>query len=282
MTWVLWLQTFSMNDNHRDIGEVMKQEISKAISSTAYQAYEKLLFKEVSEGVIPHHIAVIMDGNRRFAKELGISSTEGHIKGKDKLEEVLEWCMELDIKVLTVYAFSTENGKRSIEEVSDLMDLFEDNFIKLADDDRVHRYGIKVKVLGQRELIPANVLEAIEVAEEKTKDYSDHYYNIALAYGSRQEIIHAIKQIAQKVKDGEMEIEDICEDTVSTYLYTADFPDPDLVLRTSGEERVSNFLLCQLAYSELYFTDVYWPGFRKIDFLRAIRSYQLRQRRFGT
>lgn len=260
----------------------MKQEISKAISSTAYQAYEKLLFKEVSEGVIPHHIAVIMDGNRRFAKELGISSTEGHIKGKDKLEEVLDWCMELDIKVLTVYAFSTENGKRSVEEVSDLMDLFEDNFIKLADDYRVHKYGIKVKVLGQRELIPPNVLEAIEVAEEKTKDYSDHYYNIALAYGSRQEIIHAIKQIAQKVKDGEMEIKDICEDTVSTYLYTADFPDPDLVLRTSGEERVSNFLLWQLAYSELYFTDVYWPGFRKIDFLRAIRSYQLRQRRFGT
>ena len=174
-----------------------------------------------------------------------------------------------------------DNYKKS-KSTSDLMDLFEDNFIKLADDDRVHRYGIKVKVLGQRELIPANVLEAIEVAEEKTKDYSDHYYNIALAYGSRQEIIHAIKQIAQKVKDGEMEIEDICEDTVSTYLYTADFPDPDLVLRTSGEERVSNFLLWQLAYSELYFTDVYWPGFRKIDFLRAIRSYQLRQRRFGT
>ena len=260
----------------------MKQEISKAISSTAYQTYEKLLFKEVSEGDIPHHIAVIMDGNRRFAKELGISSTEGHIKGKDKLEEVLDWCMELDIKILTVYAFSTENGKRSAEEVSALMDLFEENFIKLADDDRVHKYGIKVKVLGQRELIPPNVLDAIEIAEEKTKEYSNHYYNIALAYGSRQEITHAIRQIAQKVKDVEMEVDDICEDTVSTYLYTADFPDPDLVLRTSGEERVSNFLLWQLAYSELYFTDVYWPGFRKIDFLRAIRSYQMRQRRFGT
>lgn len=260
----------------------MKQEISKAISSTAYQTYEKRLFKEVSEENVPHHVAVIMDGNRRFAKERGISSTEGHLKGKEKLEELLEWCMELDIKVLTVYAFSTENSKRSTEEVAALMDLFEENFIKLADDDRVHKYGIKVKVLGQRELIPPNVMEAIEVAEEKTKDYSDHYYNIALAYGSRQEIVQAVKQIAQKVKDGEMEIDDICEETVSTCLYTADFPDPDLVLRTSGEERVSNFLLWQLAYSELYFTDVYWPGFRKIDFLRAIRSYQMRQRRFGT
>lgn len=259
----------------------MKSEISKAISGTAYQTYEKRLFKEVSEETIPHHIAVIMDGNRRFAQERGMSSTEGHQKGREKLEEVLEWCMELDIKVLTVYAFSTENGKRSADEIVALMDLFEENFLKLVDDHRVHKHGIKVRVLGQRELIPSNVLEAIERAEEKTKDYTQHYYNIALAYGSRQEIIQAVKQIAQKVKDGEVEVSDINEELLSTCLYTADIPDPDLVIRTSGEERISNFLLWQLAYSELYFTDVYWPGFRKIDFLRAIRSYQMRQRRFG-
>ena len=124
-------------------------------------------------------------------------------------------------------------------------------------------------------------MKAIKYAEDRTASYSSYYYNIATAYGSRQEIVHAIKQIAQRVRDGEMRVEDIDERTISNYLYTADFPDPDLVLRTSGEERVSNFLLWQLAYSELYFTDVYWPGFRKIDFLRAIRSYQLRQRRFG-
>ena len=234
------------------------------------------------EGEMPHHIAVIMDGNRRFAKEFGLTTTEGHLKGKDKLEEVLDWCMELDIKVLTVYAFSTENLHREPEEVESLMRMFEENFYRLGDDERIHKHGIKVTVLGQRDLLPENVLKAIEYAEGKTCQYSNYYYNIALAYGSRQEIVQAIKQIAQRVKDGLLEVEDIDEKTFSNYLYTADFPDPDLILRTSGEERISNFLLWQLAYAELYFTDVYWPGFRKIDFLRAVRSYQLRQRRFGT
>lgn len=231
---------------------------------------------------MPHHIAVIMDGNRRFAKEFGLTTAEGHMKGKDKLEEVLDWCMELDIKVLTVYAFSTENLHREPDEVESLMQMFEENFYRLGDDERVHKYGIKVSALGQRDLLPERVLEAIDYAEGKTRDYSNYYYNIALAYGSRQEIIQAIKQIAQKVKEGELEVEDINERTFSNFLYTADFPDPDLILRTSGEERISNFLLWQLAYAELYFTDVYWPGFRKIDFLRAVRSFQFRQRRFGT
>ncbi len=231
---------------------------------------------------MPHHIAVIMDGNRRFAKEFGLTTAEGHMKGKDKLEEVLDWCMELDIKVLTVYAFSTENLHREPDEVESLMQMFEENFYRLGDDERVHKYGIKVSALGQRDLLPERVLKAIDYAEGKTRDYSNYYYNIALAYGSRQEIIQAIKQIAQKVKEGALEVEDIDERTFSNFLYTADFPDPDLILRTSGEERISNFLLWQLAYAELYFTDVYWPGFRKIDFLRAVRSFQFRQRRFGT
>ena len=138
-----------------------------------------------------------------------------------------------------------------------------------------------MRVLGPRDLLPDNVLKAIEVAESATAHYDNLSYNLATAYGSRQEIIHAIKQIAQQVKDGNLEVDDIDERTFSNFLYTADLPDPDLILRTSGEERISNFLLWQLAYSELYFTDVYWPGFRKIDLLRAIRSYQLRQRRFG-
>jgi tritrans,polycis-undecaprenyl-diphosphate synthase [geranylgeranyl-diphosphate specific] len=234
------------------------------------------------EGEMPHHIAVIMDGNRRFAKEFGLTTAEGHMKGKDKLEEVLDWCMELDIKVLTVYAFSTENLHREPDEVESLMQMFEENFYRLGDDERVHKYGIKVSALGQRDLLPERVLKAIDYAEGKTRDYSNYYYNIALAYGSRQEIIQAIKQIPQKVKEGALEVEDIDERTFSNFLYTADFPDPDLILRTSGEERISNFLLWQLAYAELYFTDVYWPGFRKIDFLRAVRSFQFRQRRFGT
>lgn len=222
-----------------------------------------------------------MDGNRRFAKEFGLQPTDGHIKGKDKLEEMMEWCLELGIKILTVYAFSTENLERDPEEVRSLMKLFEDNFYKLGDDERIHKHKIKITVLGQMELLPDNVKNAIKYATDKTAGYDQYFYNIAIAYGSRQEIIQAIRRVAEKVKSGDLDISEIDEKVFSNFLYTADFPDPDLVLRTSGEERVSNFLLWQLAYAELYFTDVYWPGFRKIDFLRAIRSYQLRRRRFG-
>jgi tritrans,polycis-undecaprenyl-diphosphate synthase [geranylgeranyl-diphosphate specific] len=239
------------------------------------------LLKEVMEGEVPKHVAIIMDGNRRFAQEIGLTTPEGHSKGKDKLEEMMQWCLDLGIKILTVYAFSTENLNRDPDEVEYLMSMFEENFYKLGDDKRLHDNGIRVTVLGQRELLPEKVQKAIAYAEEKTANYHNYFYNIALAYGSRQEIVQAIRVIAQKVKDGEMKVEDIDEEAFSNYLYTAPFPDPDLILRTSGEERVSNFLLWQIAYSELYFTDVYWPGFRKVDFLRAIRSYQLRQRRFG-
>ncbi len=193
----------------------------------------------------------------------------------------MDWCMELGIKILTVYAFSTENLTRDPKEISDLMKLFEESFYRVGNDERIHKHKTKITVLGQREILPESVIKAIEYAESRTAGYSNYYYNIALAYGSRQEIIRAIKQLAEKVKNGELDVEQIDERTFSNFLYTADFPDPDLVLRTSGEERVSNFLLWQLAYAELYFTDVYWPGFRKIDFLRAIRSYQLRKRRFG-
>lgn len=259
----------------------MKNDISKVIANTAYHTYEKKLNKEVLEEPVPHHVAIIMDGNRRFAREFGLEASEGHEKGKEKLEEMMEWCLELGIKVLTVYAFSTENLGRDEQEVEFLMDLFEHNFRRLADDERIHKHHIKLTVIGQRELLPQRVQDAISVAEKATEHYSDYYYNIAIAYGSRQEIIQAIKMIAQEVKDGTIQVDQIDEKYFSKFLYTADFPDPDLILRTSGEERVSNFLLWQLAYSELYFTDVYWPGFRKVDFLRAIRSFQQRHRRFG-
>ncbi|MFP4169753.1 MAG: polyprenyl diphosphate synthase [Methanomassiliicoccales archaeon] len=259
----------------------MKNEITQVIANTAYQAYEKRLHKEVLQNKVPGHIAIIMDGNRRFAKEFGLADNLGHSKGKDKLENLMEWCLDLDIKILTVYAFSTENMGRSEDEVEYLMDLFEENFNRLSEDERIHKNEIRVTVMGQKDLLPDRVNRAIEVAEEATSEYDQYFYNIALAYGGRQEIIQAIKQLAREVKEGELDVEEIDEESFSRFLYTADFPDPDLVLRTSGEERVSNFLLWQMAYSELYFTDVYWPGFRKVDFLRAIRTYQMRQRRFG-
>ena len=256
-------------------------DFTQGLVDTAYKAYEKKLLKMVKEGKIPQHVGIIMDGNRRFARELDMKPTEGHSKGRDKLEEVIEWCRELGIKILTVYAFSTENFNRSREEVLELMRLFVENLKKAADDERVHKNGIRIRVIGQRELLPEDVQEAIRYAEERTKDFSNFYFNIAIAYGGREEIIKAIKEIAQEVKEGKLEVEEIDEDVVKAHLYTADLPDPDLILRTSGEERISNFLLWQSAYSEFYFTDIYWPTFRKIDFLRAIRSYQLRQRRFG-
>lgn len=259
----------------------MAHDISSLISDKAYQAYEKRLLKEVKKEPPPNHLAIIMDGNRRFAKELGLGFVDGHLKGRNKLEEVLNWCFDLDIKILTVYAFSTENVKRDSEEVKELMRIFEESFYKVADDERVHKQKIKIQVLGQIEVLPENVQKAIQYAKEKTANYSNYTFNLAIAYGGREEIIRAIRNIAIEVKAGTLSPEDVNEKIFTKYLYTAELPDPDLVLRTSGEERISNFLLWQLAYSELYFTDVYWPGFRKIDFLRAIRTYQKRARRYG-
>ncbi len=260
----------------------MRVDVSKIVSDAAYQAYERRLLHSVRTGAVPHHVAIIMDGNRRFAKEIGLGNTlEGHTKGRDKLEEVLEWCLEVGVRILTVYAFSTENIKRPSEEVQHLMHLFAENFRRVGDDARVHQHKIKIMVFGDRDLLPKEVLEAIEYAEGRTKDYDGYRFNLAVAYGGREEILTAIRDVVRDAQAGKVKPEDINEKFFSRRLYTADLPDPDLVLRTSGEERISNFLLWQLAYAELYFVDVYWPGFRKIDFLRAIRSYQQRARRYG-
>jgi tritrans,polycis-undecaprenyl-diphosphate synthase [geranylgeranyl-diphosphate specific] len=255
---------------------------SKIISDAAYQAYERRLLHRVMSEAIPNHLAIIMDGNRRFAREIGLGNTlDGHTKGRDKLEEVLEWCVEVGVHILTVYAFSTENIKRPSEEVQHLMHLFAENFRKVGDDARVHQNKIRVKVFGDREILPDDVKASIQYAEDRTKDYDAYRFNLAVAYGGREEILQAIRDVVRDAQAGKVDPDEINEKFFSRRLYTADLPDPDLVLRTSGEERVSNFLLWQLAYSELYFVDVYWPGFRKIDFLRALRSYQQRQRRYG-
>jgi len=161
------------------------------------------------------------------------------------------------------------------------MHLFAENFRKVGDDERVHKHKIRVSVFGDRGLLPDEVIQAIEYAEDRTKDYDQYRFNVAVAYGGREEILLAIREVVRDAQAGTVKPDDIDEKFFSKRLYTADLPDPDLVLRTSGEERISNFLLWQLAYSELYFVDVYWPGFRKIDFLRALRSFQMRQRRYG-
>lgn len=253
----------------------------KGLWKPVYKGYEFLLEKEVNKGRKPEHIAVIMDGNRRLAERAGIKPWRGHRMGAEKLEEVLEWCIQLGIKNITAYAFSMENFDRPSEEVEKLFDLFEEYFYKVADDARIHKNKTRVKAIGRVELFPDRVREAIAVAEERTKDYDDFHLNIAIAYGGRQEILDAVKEIAQKVERGELDANSIDEGMIGKHLYTNGSPDPDLVIRTSGEERISGFLLWQSAYSELYFCESYWPGFRKIDLLRAIRTYQQRERRFG-
>jgi tritrans,polycis-undecaprenyl-diphosphate synthase [geranylgeranyl-diphosphate specific] len=256
-------------------------KIPSIVTNKTYEFYEEKLEEEVSDGPMPRHIAIIMDGNRRYAKELGLETREGHLAGKEKIRDVLNWCLKLGIRNLTVYAFSTENFNRDESEVNFLMELIETTLREMADDPEVEEKKIRIQVIGEKELVPESMQETIRYAEEKTKDNDQYTFSMAIAYGGRQEIISALKDIATKVKNGELEVDDINEEMVSEYLYTTGMPDPDLVLRTSGELRISNFLLWQLAYSELYFTDVYWPSFRYIDLLRAIRSYQKRARRFG-
>ena len=257
------------------------REIKDRVGDAVAKTVEATLLKEVRAEPLPQHIGIIMDGNRRFAEELGEPPIKGHEYGRDTLERVLDWCLEVGVKHLTVYAFSSENFNRNPLEVRRLMDLFEENFLKMAQDERVHKNRIHIRAIGQIDRLPRRVREAIALAEERTRDYGSYFYTIAVAYGGRQEIIDAVRRIAEEVKAGRLRPEDVDEGIIGKHLYTRHLPDPDLILRTSGEERISNFLLWQMAYSELYFTDVYWPGFRRVDFLRAIRTYQQRQRRYG-
>ncbi|AFL94515.1 undecaprenyl pyrophosphate synthase [Thermococcus cleftensis] len=255
--------------------------IPHIIFKPAYDMYENYLLEKVKGGRIPSHVAIIMDGNRRWARKLEKPPWYGHLFGSQKLEEILEWCRELGIRTLTVYAFSTENFRRTPEEVNALMNLFEEKFRELLTDERVHKYGIRVNVLGRKELLPENVRKAAEEAERATRKYTNYTLNIALAYGGRSEIADAVRDIVKDALAGKLKPEDIDEELIKEYLYYPNMPDPDIVIRTGGEERISNFLLYQIAYSELFFVDVYFPEFRKIDFLRIIREYQKRQRRFG-
>ena len=255
--------------------------VARRVLSPVYKIYEKRLERQIKKGQVPKHLAVIMDGNRRYAENLGILPHEGHIKGKSTLENLSDWCRHLGIRHLTVYAFSLENFDRDEKELSPLMDLFEESFRSAGDDPRVHQNKVRVRAIGHREMLPDKVVKAIEYAESKTKDYNDFNYNLAVAYGGRQELVRSMEKIAEKVKEGKIIPSEIDAELISSNLYTSGLPDPDLILRTSGEERISNFLLWQIAYSELYFADVYWPDMRKIDFLRAIRSFQKRKRRLG-
>ena len=222
-----------------------------------------------------------MDGNRRFARGRGLAQNLGHEEGSKRVEEFLRWCRRLDIKVVTLYGFSTENFNRPEGEVDYLMNLIMAKLKHFENDPEIKADRVKVKVIGRREDLSQAMNDQIDLVETLTADHDQFLLNIALSYGGRADIIDAVKRIAGEVQSGDLSIEDISEQRFSDYLYTVGVPDPDLIIRTSGEERLSGFLLWQSAYSELYFTEVYWPAFRMIDFWRAIRIYQQRERRFG-
>ena len=246
-----------------------------------YKFYEAFLWPQIKNGPRPHHIGLIVDGNRRFAKHKGKDIEYGHKLGIEKIEDFLDWCWRLDIKVITLFAFSTENFNRTEDEVEHLMQLIHDKLRRYRYDPLIEREKIKIKVIGQRDKLSDALNYEISETEKMTARHDRFQLNIAIGYGGRAEIIDAVKSLARDVKSGSLCPDDITEEILGKNLYTTGIPDPDLIIRTSGEERLSGFLLWQSAYSELYFTEVYWPAFRMIDLWRAIRIYQQRERRFG-
>ena len=242
-----------------------------------YKLYELKLLKEVKRYPMPRHVAIIMDGNRRFAKRRGLPPYMGHFFGSKKAEKVLEWCLELGIKNVTTYAFSPENFRRSEEEKKNLFKLMERELKRLLTDKRIHKNRVRVRIVGRKDLLPESVQRVIEELENATRHYDKYNLNIALAYGGRQELIDAIRDILKAVKEGILKVEEITKELVERYLYSDNgYESVDLLIRTGGEQRLSNFLPWQTANSVAYFCDVCWPEFRKIDFLRAIRTWQRR------
>ena len=227
---------------------------------------------------VPNHIAIILDGNGRWAKKRGMPRSFGHVKGCENLEDICEVAKELGVKYLTVYAFSTENWKRSKEEVDGLMKLFRNYLKKCIKISQ--KNNMRVKVIGDITAFDSDIQESIEKLEDFSKDFTDLHFQIALNYGSRDEITRAVNRMLEDQKAGKLETP-VSEDTISGYLDTAGLPDPDLMIRTSGELRLSNYLLWQLAYTEFYFTDVPWPDFSKEELEKAIEQYNSRDRRYG-
>ncbi len=258
-----------------------------AAKQVTYDAYERRLMSKADAWDKPHHLGIIMDGNRRFARDAGAADVVegGHSAGADKLEEVLDWCGELDVPVVTVWIFSLDNFERSEGEVEGLMDLFQRKFMDLVTSNKIHDNQIRIRSIGRVGLLPKRVQVAIHAAEQSTAKYRKRLLNVGVAYGGREEIVDAVKlrlrEAAANGESAESLAETLTEADIARHLYTAHLPEPDLILRTSGELRLSGFLLWQSASSELYFTDANWPALRKIDFLRALRAYDGRQRRFG-
>jgi short-chain Z-isoprenyl diphosphate synthase len=257
-----------------------------AALAPVYRAYAARLRAEVLGHPVPQHVALIMDGNRRWARELGLRGVRsGHRHGADKAVELLDWCASLGIREVTLWALSLENLERSPEEVEAITDIARDTLEALSERDRAHRMQMSLQVIGRRDLLPTRLREAAERGEEETRGRPGLRVTLALGYSGRDELVEAARAAVRAlVADGtppEALAEALTAERLADQLYTRGSSDPDLIIRTSGEVRLSGFLPWQSAYSEFYFCDAYWPAFREIDFLRAIRTYQQRARRFG-
>jgi len=234
---------------------------------------------QINTHKIPNHVAIIMDGNGRWAKQKGMARVLGHRNGVKAVRETIEAAREIGVKVLTLYAFSTENWNRPKKEVEILMSLLVSS---LKDELKaLLKNNIKLQAIGQIQNLPKKAQKELQEVIHLTQNNSAMVLNLALSYGSREEIVNTIRKISKKVVNKQLSIEEINENTINNHLYTFTLPDVDFLIRTSGEKRISNFLLWQIAYAELYFTDVLWPDFRKEDFFKAILNYQQRERRFG-
>jgi undecaprenyl diphosphate synthase len=235
--------------------------------------------EQIDKTKLPKHIAIIMDGNGRWAESQSLPRAKGHIEGVRRVEEIIDAAQALGIKVITLFTFSTENWDRPENEVSLIMNILtavlEKKLQKLKND------NIQLRTIGRTERVPKALLETIEAVIAETKNNTGLIVNLAFNYGGRIEIVDAVQNIATAVKNGQLNVQDICEDTISRSLYTHGLPDPDLLIRTSGEQRISNFLLWQLSYAEFYFTEKFWPDFNADEFTKAILDYQSRERRFG-
>ncbi len=256
------------------------------LKNLLYRVYERQLLNDVRRRPIPRHVGLIQDGNRRYAREAGLSEpTEGYLLASLKTEEVLAWCAALGIPVVTLWWLSTENLTREPDEVATILRVIEKKMAEWMQGGFVQQLRIRVRPIGKLELLPASTLQVLRGIDSTTQHHDRMLVNVGVGYGGRQEIVDAVRRYLQERftrRDSPEEIlRALTPEALDKFLYTCDCPDPDLIIRTSGEVRLSGFMLWQSVYSEFYFCDAYWPAFRKIDFLRAIRSYQRRERRFG-
>jgi short-chain Z-isoprenyl diphosphate synthase len=260
-------------------------DVVKPLKGILYRFYERQLLTEILQRPVPRHLGLIQDGHRRYARHAGLSNREGYQLGANKAKDVLNWCAELKVPMVSLWWLSTENLARESADVAVVLSVIEEKVAEWLHEGLAEQLQIRIRPIGKLDLLPTPTLQVLQDAEAATRDHGGILLNVGVGYGGRQEIIDAMAgYLADSFSRGtspEDILRDLTPDMLDKYLYTHDCPDPDLIIRTSGEVRLSGFMLWQSAYSEFYFCDAYWPAFRKIDFLRAIRSYQERDRRFG-